>query len=134
MTKLEQFKVDYDKRKKALAFHGVSEESIRDEERMMTIFNIIENIYNYEVTDDVFEEVEWSCGDSYKQGKYCYMAMVLDKGVRRTIAVAYNLDYCLKKAYSFVKEHPELVFTHINKVLWGETKEEKKIFIKNKQS
>ena len=64
MTKLEQFKVDYDNRKKALVFHGVSEESIRDEERMMMIFNIIENIYNYEITDDVFEEVEWSCKDT----------------------------------------------------------------------
>lgn len=62
---------------------------------------------------------------------YCYMAMVLDSGVRRTVAIGYKIDYCLKKAYQFIKAHPELVFTHINKVLWGETKEEKKIFIKS---
>ena len=39
----------------------------------------------------------------------------------------------LRKLNGVVKI-PELVFTHVNKVLWGETKEEKKIFIKNKQS
>ena len=108
-----------------------SKEKTEQNNLIKTVCKIIEDVYGYEVTDDMFEEIEYnSCGD-FKRGKYCYMAMVLDSGIRRTVAIGYKIDYCLKKAYQFTKAHPELVFTHINKVLWGETSEEKKIFIKS---
>lgn len=90
----------------------------------------IENIYHYEVTDEIFNEVLYSESTDYKRGKYAYMAMILDAGVRKCIGVAYNIDYCLKLADRFLGNHPEMAFTHINKVLWGELKEEKKIFVR----
>ena len=92
--------------------------------------NLIEHIYHYEITDDVFNEVLYSESLVYKRGKYGYMAMVLDAGVRKCFGVAYNIDYCLKLANRALENHPEIAFTHVNKVLWGELKEEKKIFVK----
>lgn len=104
-----------------------------DADKVMLRCQVIEHVYNYEVTDDVFEEICYSESEDFVRGKYAYMAMVLDEGVRKCVGVAYNIDYCLKLACRFLKNHPEITFTHINKVLWGELKEEKKIFIKEKK-
>ena len=53
-------------------------------------------------------------------GEYIYMAMgeVLDHTV--CIAVAYKIDYCLKKALQFIELDSHITFTHINKVKVGE--------------
>nr|DAF21731.1 MAG TPA: hypothetical protein [Caudoviricetes sp.] len=126
MMKYEKFKEKLNDSNVMLSKQKFEQNSV-----INTVCKVIEDVYGYVITDDIFEEIEYNNSNDFKRGDYCYMAMVLDNGVRRTVAIGYKIDYCLKKAYQFTKAHPELVFTHVNKVLWGETKEEKKIFIKS---
>ena len=45
------------------------------------------------------------------------------------IAVAYKIDYSIKKALQFEEADANVVFTHINKVKIGELKEEEKFYL-----
>lgn len=56
----------------------------------------------------------------YKPGAYIYMGMGKLKGRTVCIAVAYKIDYCIKKSEQFVKDDPNITFDHINKVKTGE--------------
>jgi hypothetical protein len=55
-------------------------------------------------------------------GDYIYMAMSMCNGHRVCIAVAYNLDYCVKKALQFEQASGGLVsLEKVNKVKTGQT-------------
>lgn len=66
------------------------------------------------------KELEYIQSDSFVLGEYIYMAMGLIKDHRVCIAVAYKIDYCIKKANQFVELSTEVKFTHINKVKVGQ--------------
>jgi hypothetical protein len=54
------------------------------------------------------------------------MAMGVVKNQRVCIAVAYKIDYCIKKALQFEEADQNVSFTHINKVKVGELERCKK--------
>lgn len=57
-----------------------------------------------------------------KLGEYIYMGMGKVNGHRVCMSVAYNLDYCVKKAIQFEKASSNLVkFDKVNKIKVGET-------------
>lgn len=73
-------------------------------------------------TPEIKEELIYNYSPEFKLGEYIYMAMALVDRHRVCIAVAYKIDYCIKKAIQFLNKVPELELTHINKVKVGETK------------
>ncbi|MGE9313549.1 hypothetical protein ACLOAU_18000 [Niabella sp. CJ426] len=56
----------------------------------------------------------------FTPGTYIYMGMGKLNGRTVCIAVAYKIDYCIKKSEQFVKDIPAITFDHINKVKTGE--------------
>lgn len=72
-------------------------------------------------TTEIQNEINRIDTPSFKLGEYIYMAMGLVGDHRVCIAVAYKIDYCIKKALQFVEADSNIVFTHINKVKVGET-------------
>lgn len=55
-----------------------------------------------------------------ERGDYIYMGMASCNGHRACISVAYNLDYCVKKAIQFEDASSGLVaLEHVNKVETG---------------
>ena len=77
-------------------------------------------------SEEIQQEINHIQSDAFQLAEYIYMAMALVKGQRVCIAVAYKIDYCIKKAVQFSELLPEVEFTHINKVKVGELKESKK--------
>ena len=69
------------------------------------------------------KEIVWVNSDEFVLGEFIYMAMALVKGKRVCIAVAYKIDYCIKKAREFEKLDSNVIFTHVNKVRVGELME-----------
>ena len=69
------------------------------------------------------KEIAYVNSEEFVFGKYIYMGMGVVKGKRVCIAVAYKIDYCIKKAKEFEKIDSNVIFTHVNKVLVGELME-----------
>lgn len=78
------------------------------------------------LTKEITQEIHLIYTDYFTLGEYIYMAMGLVGTHRVCIAVAYKIDYCIKKALEFVKIDSQVKFTHINKVKVGETQAEKR--------
>lgn len=72
------------------------------------------------MTPAILSEIDSITSDRFKLGEYIYMAMAKHGEQRVCIAVAYKIDYCIKKALQFVEAEEKLIFTHINKVKIGE--------------
>ena len=83
--------------------------------------------YSKEIT----QEIQLIDTDYFTLGEYIYMAMGLVGNHHVCIAVAYKIDYCIKKALQFVEADPFVTFTHINKVKVGETTAERRFLWKN---
>lgn len=94
---------------------------------------ILESLYGIEITPEINKELQLKNHPDYPIGKYLYMGMGLCKDHRVVISVAYKIDYCIKKAIQFLKVEPNVTFTHINKVLVGETTHCNQFIIKNKR-
>ena len=71
------------------------------------------------LTKEINQEIHLIDTDYFTLGEYIYMAM-------GCIAVAYKIDYCIKKALQFAEVDPAITFTHINKVKVGETEAQKR--------
>ncbi|MDO5608840.1 MAG: hypothetical protein Q4G08_10335 [Capnocytophaga sp.] len=71
-------------------------------------------------TTDIIKEITYTMSPQFRLGEYIYMAMGLVGSHRVCLAVAYKIDYCIKKAQQFVAADPNVCFTHINKVKVGE--------------
>ena len=80
---------------------------------------------------EIAQEIQLIDTDYFTLGEYFYMAMGLVGNHRVCIAVAYKIDYCIKKALQFVEADPFVTFTHINKVKVGETTAERRFLWKN---
>ena len=78
------------------------------------------------LTNEINQEIHLIDTDYFTLGEYIYMAMGLVKNHRVCIAVAYKIDYCIKKALQFAEVDPAITFTHINKVKVGETEAQKR--------
>ena len=66
------------------------------------------------------QELNFINSSDFRLGEYIYMGMGKLDGRTVCIAVAYKIDYCIKKAMQFVAADPHINFTHINKVKVGE--------------
>lgn len=71
------------------------------------------------MTPEIIQELLKNTSSSFKLGEYIYMGMGKVGNHRVCLSVAYKIDYCMKKAQQFEKADPNVVFTHINKVLVG---------------
>lgn len=69
---------------------------------------------------NIAQEIDYIASDDFHLGEYIYMAMGLVNDHRVCIAVAYKIDYCIKKALQFTEQDQNITFTHINKVKIGE--------------
>ncbi|MEB3005531.1 hypothetical protein [Capnocytophaga sp. G2] len=78
------------------------------------------------LTKEINQEINLINTDYFTKGEYIYMAMGLVGNHRVCIAVAYKIDYCIKKALQFTEVDPNVKFTHINKVKVGEKEAEKR--------
>ena len=94
---------------------------------------ILESLYGIEITPEIESEILYKNSADFKLGKYLYMSMGLCKDHRVVISVAYKIDYCIKKAIQFLEVDSNITFTHINKVLVGETTHCTQFIIKNKR-
>lgn len=94
---------------------------------------ILESLYGIEITPEMEAEILYKNSTDFVLGKYIYMGMGLCKDHRVVISVAYKIDYCIKKAIQFLEVDPNITFTHINKVLVGETTHCNQFIIKNKR-
>ncbi len=65
-------------------------------------------------------ELKYINSADFKLGTYIYMGMGKLNGRTVCIAVAYKIDYCIKKSEQFVKDDSNITFDHINKVRTGE--------------
>ncbi len=68
------------------------------------------------------EEIAMNYADSYQLGSYLYLGMANKNQKKVCIAVAYRLNYCIKKIDEFLALDPEIDFLHISKIKIGETK------------
>ena len=78
------------------------------------------------LTKEINQEIHLIDTDYFTLGEYIYMAMGLVKKHRVCIAVAYEIDYCIKKALQSAEVDPAITFTNINKVKVGETEAQKR--------
>lgn len=69
---------------------------------------------------DIAAELSLIHSDQFQLGEYIYMGMGLVNNHRVCISVAYQIDYCIKKALQFTEHDSNVTFTHINKVKIGE--------------
>lgn len=79
--------------------------------------------------DIISDEIEFNNHISYQLGSYLYMGMAIKKEKKVCIAVAYKIDYCIKKIDEFLSIDSDITFSHINKIKIGETKSCQKFYI-----
>ena len=78
------------------------------------------------MNSEIIDEVQFTRSADFHLGEYLYMGMGVVKNQRVCIAVAYKIDYCIKKALQFEEADQNVRFTHINKVKVGELERCKK--------
>ncbi len=66
---------------------------------------------------------------NFKLGATLYLGMALVKGKKVCIAVAYKIQYCIKKIDQFTALDPNITFVHISKVKTGQLKANCKFYI-----
>lgn len=84
------------------------------------------------ITEEIQNEVEYNVSEEFQLGEYIYMGMGLVGEHRVCIAVAYQINYCVKKSLQFILADSNVKFTHINKVKVGEIEACKKFLIKHR--
>ena len=67
----------------------------------------------------------------FNLGEFIYMGMGMVENHKVCLAVAYKIDYCIKKARQFEAVDQNVKFTHVNKVKVGELKKCEKFLIEN---
>ena len=72
------------------------------------------------MTPEIIDEVQFTRSVEFRLGEYLYMGMGIVNNQRVCIAVAYKIDYCIKKELQFEEADSNVIFTHINKVKVGE--------------
>ena len=73
------------------------------------------------MTPEIIDEVQFTRSVEFRLGEYLYMGMGIVKNQRVCIAVAYKIDYCIKKAKQFEElVGGEVTFYKVNKVKVGE--------------
>ncbi len=72
------------------------------------------------MNSEIIDEVQFTRSNDFQLGEYIYMGMGKVKEQTVCIAVAYKIDYCIKKALQFEEVDAQVTFTHINKVKIGE--------------
>ena len=82
-------------------------------------------------SDQIIEELVWIHSTDFRLGEYIYMGMGILNGRKVCIAVAYKIDYCIKKGLQFCDEDPNVEFSHINKVKVGELVKEKQFSVRD---
>ena len=80
------------------------------------------------MTPEIIDEVQFTRSLEFRLGEYLYMGMGIVKNQRVCIAVAYKIDYCIKKALQFEEADSNVIFTHINKVKVGELERCRKFY------
>lgn len=83
--------------------------------------------FNPVYSEEIQEEIDWLQSENFKLAEYIYMAMAKVNGHTVCIAVAYKINYCIKKALQFCENDAQINFTHINKVKVGELERCKKL-------
>ncbi len=78
------------------------------------------------MTPEIINEVQYIKSENFHLGEYLYMGMGITNEHRVCLAVAYKIDYCIKKARQFEEANGNVTFTHINKVKVGELIRHKK--------
>ena len=78
------------------------------------------------MNSEIIDEVQFTRSADFHLWEYLYMGMGVVKNQRVCIAVAYKIDYCIKKALQFEEADQNVRFTHINKVKVGELERCKK--------
>ena len=58
----------------------------------------------------------------YPLGKFLYLGMARKNGRKVCVAVAYKMNYCIKKLDQFLSEDTSLELDHISKIRVGELK------------
>ena len=74
------------------------------------------------MTKEILQKLDYIKSDKFKLREHIYMAMALVGEQKVCIAVAYKIDYCIKKAEQFATSVPQIKFAYINKVKVGELK------------
>ena len=72
------------------------------------------------MTPEIIDEIQFTRSENFHLGEFIYMGMGKVKEQTVCIAVAYKIDYCIKKALQFEEADSNVIFTHINKVKVGE--------------
>lgn len=72
--------------------------------------------------ENIKREIAINTELSYKLGSYLYMGMAIKNNQKVCVAVAYRINYCIKKIDQFLNLDPKLQFVHISKIKVGELK------------
>ncbi len=70
----------------------------------------------------ILNEIALNQQNNVKTGSNLYLGMAKIKGKKVCIAVAYNIQYCIKKIDQFTALAPHINFLHISKVKTGALK------------
>jgi hypothetical protein len=63
------------------------------------------------MTPEIIDEVQFTRSENFHLGEFIYMGMGKVKEQTVCIAVAYKIDYCIKKVYS-LKKQMLMLFSH----------------------